>query len=195
MNPNGLHHAQASLQMVLTSGGLDSTTLLAFALAPGPPCVALFVDYGQGASRAEEAAVTEITRRYGVPLRVARYVGSRFGEGEIRGRNAFLLQVALLEFPGTHGTVLLGIHAGTDYPDCSTDFLHVMKRSSEIQTGGTVLVEAPFVNWSKLDIVNLAESLNVPVSSTYSCEAADVVCGSCPSCRERDTVLLGRNLC
>lgn len=195
MNPSEGHQAQAALQVVLTSGGLDSTTLLVFALAQGTPCVALFVDYGQGARRAEEAAVTEITRRYGVPLRVVRYVGSSFGEGEIRGRNAFLLQIALLEFAGTHGTVLLGIHAGTDYADCSTDFLELMKRSFEIQTGGTVLVEAPFVNWSKLDIVNLAEGLNVPVSSTYSCEAADLVCGSCPSCRERDRVLLGRNVC
>lgn len=195
MNRSDGQGAQTPLQVVLTSGGLDSTTLLAFALDQGSPCVAVFVDYGQAARRAEEAAITEITNSYNVALKVARYVGTRFGEGEIPGRNAFLLQVGLLEFTGTYGTILLGIHAGTDYADCSGDFIELMKRSFELQTGGTVLVEAPFVNWSKPDIVNLAEALNVPLSSTYSCEAGDSVCGSCSSCRERSRVLLGRNRC
>jgi len=177
--------------LVLASGGIDSATLIGLVRGEGAPVRALFVDYGQAAASAEEAAVRAICSHFGVCLNVARCEGMRFGAGEVRGRNAFLLQTALLNFSWASGTVLMGIHAGTGYRDCSPLFVELMQRSFEFHTGGSVTVSAPFIDWSKLDVYRLARELGVPIQVTYSCEGGDVVCGTCASCRDREALDLG----
>jgi tRNA(Ile)-lysidine synthase TilS/MesJ len=107
--------SDASLALVLISGGLDSTTLLHVAKAQGLAVRALHVDYGQAAARAEQTTVTRACSKAGVELNVVRYAGKTFGPGEIRGRNALLLHIALTEFPAESGLVLLGAHGGTGY--------------------------------------------------------------------------------
>lgn len=171
--------------LVLASGGLDSSTLLMLARAKGSQSAALFLDYGQAAAEAEEAAVTAICTELDAHLRVVRYEGTRFAAGEIRGRNAFLLHVALLEFPAAFGAVLIGIHSGTGYTDCSPEFVDLMQRSFDFHTGGAVVVAAPFSSWTKREVFNLALDLGVPVRRTYSCEAGNEPCGRCSSCLDR----------
>ena len=177
--------SHSGLTVVLASGGLDSCTLMALAKQQGANPFALFVDYGQPAARAESKAVTRLTEVLNVPLHKVRYRGSRLTAGEIRGRNAFLLHVALMEFPAAAGVALIAVHAGTEYVDCSSDFIDLMQRSFDFHTGGTVTVAAPFVTWTKHDIYCVAESLKIPVSNTYSCEAGNYPCGTCKSCLDR----------
>ena len=51
---------------------------------------------------------------------------------------------------------------------------------------GKVSVVAPFVEWSKADIVAYSTTHCLPTQITYSCEAGECPpCGSCPSCRDR----------
>lgn len=171
--------------LVLASGGLDSSTLLAILREQGINASALFVDYGQASAKAEEAAATTICDEYCVPLTVARYRGTRFGPGEIRGRNAFLLQTALMEFPGRSGAVTIGIHSGTGYRDCSRGFMELMQGSFEFHTGGAISVCAPFVTWTKREIFDLAVYMRVPIKKTYSCESGSEPCGKCRSCLDR----------
>lgn len=173
---------------MLASGGLDSSTLLAFSLDQGIESSALFIDYGQAAAQAEAAAVAEICRHFSVRLQVVRHEGAHFGAGEIRGRNAFLLQTALMEFPMTSGTVMIGIHAGTGYRDCSPEFVDLMQRSYDFHAEGTISIAAPFVTWTKREIFHLAIELGVPIERTHSCEAADTSCGRCRSCLDRRTL-------
>lgn len=177
--------------LVLASGGIDSSTLIGLAVAEDMPVSALFVDYGQAAANAEGAAVQAICSHYGVCLRTASSRGMRFGGGEIRGRNAFLLHTALINLSWTSGSVLLGLHAGTGYRDCSPEFVQLMQRSFDFHTGGSVVVTAPFIDWSKLDVYRLALEADVPVHLTYSCDSGNVVCGTCASCRDREG--LGRS--
>lgn len=171
--------------LVLASGGIDSSTLLAFLRDQGFRPSALFVDYGQASAAAEEAAAGRICRELGAPLSVVRYRGATFGSGEIRGRNAFLLQVALLEFPGGTGSVMIGVHAGTGYRDCSSDFIGLMQHSFDFHTGGAISVCAPFVNWTKREVFSLARDLGVPILKTFSCETGISPCGKCRSCLDR----------
>ena len=171
--------------LVLASGGIDSSTLLALSVRQGLELVALFVDFDQPAAEAESRAVAEISSWLNIPWRRVRYAGSKFGAGEIRGRNAFLLQVALLEFPSDSGIVVLGIHAGTEYADCSPEFMQIMERSYGLQTGGTIIAVAPFLDWTKPDVYRLANELGVPIAQTYSCEASNSPCGRCNSCKDR----------
>ena len=175
--------------LVLLSGGLDSTTLLVFARAHGLAVRALHVDYGQAAARAEREAVGRICAASGVELQLVRYAGKGFGSGEIRGRNALLLHIALAEFPAEAGIVLIGAHGGTGYRDCAPEFIEVMQRSFDFHSDGAIGVSAPFVELGKGDVLRLALDLGVDVSNTYSCEAGNETCGACQSCRDRALVL------
>ena len=176
--------------LVLASGGLDSSTLLALLISLNIRPTSLFIDYQQSAAIAEEAAITSICQTMGVPLRIVRHEGTRFGGGEIRGRNAFLLHTGLLEFPVASGMIVMGIHAGTGYVDCSPDFVEVMQRSFDLHTGGSIAIVTPFLTWSKGDIWRLAVDLGAPIEQTYSCESNNQPCGSCNSCMDRQALTL-----
>ena len=177
--------------LILASGGVDSSTLLWLSAEQGFAPSALFVDYGQPAAEAESAAIAKVSSSVGAPLRRVRYSGKSFGSGEIRGRNAYLLHTALVEFPTSSGVVALGIHAGTGYPDCSPEFVDVMQRSYNFHTGGEITVVAPFLNWTKQQVYALAAELKVPLAHTYSCESANSPCGECRSCLDRNLLATG----
>ena len=135
--------------LVLASGGVDSSTLLWLCAEQGVVPNAFFVDYGQPAAKSESAAIEKLCDELRVPRRCVRYSGRMFGEGEIRGRNAYLLHTALMEFPSQSGVVLLGIHAGTGYYDCSPEFIDAMQLSYEVHTGGAITIATPFLHWTK----------------------------------------------
>ena len=85
----------ASRAVVLLSGGLDSTTTLALALAEGRECFALTIRYGQTHAREAEAAVQVaedlgVARHVCLDIDLAAFGGSALvGDGEIpRGRDA-----------------------------------------------------------------------------------------------------------
>ena len=181
--------------LILASGGVDSSTLLWLAVRQGLKPTALFVDFGQPAAKAESEAVAQICGSLRVPWHVIRYNGANFDAGEIRGRNAFLLHLALLEFPSSSGVVALGIHAGTGYTDCSPEFMEVMQRSYEFHTKGAIITTAPFLHWTKQDVYQLAAKLNVPVALTHSCEADNYPCQRCRSCLDRHLLILGSIEC
>lgn len=178
-------------EVVLLSGGIDSATVLALARQQGAAPVALFVDYGQAAASAEAASSIAIAAHYRSPYRALGFSGLSFGPGEIRGRNAFLAHTALLTFEGSVGVVMIGIHSGTTYKDCSTDFVDLMQRSYDFHTNGAIAFSAPVATRCKSDIYGIAKELGVPIELTYSCEAANQPCTSCLSCRDRGDLLAG----
>ena len=181
--------------LVLASGGVDSSTLLWLSAQQGLTPTALFLDYGQPAAEAEGEAVGSICSSLSAPSRSIRYEGARFSAGEIRGRNAFLLHTALLEFPACSGVVALGIHAGTGYPDCTPEFMEVMQRSYEFHTGGAITLAVPFLHWTKQEVYRLAIELKVPLELTHSCEADNRPCGRCRSCLDRRQLVIGSLAC
>lgn len=170
--------------IVLASGGIDSAVLLSMARERGTHVTALFVDYGQAAARAEEQALVRLAAHYQVESKILRISGSTFGDGEIKGRNAFLAHCALLGI-GEATEVMIGIHAGTTYRDCSPEFVSLMQESFDFHMNGLVVLTAPFVHFSKLEVFELATSEQVPIDITYSCEAGNVPCGKCLSCQDR----------
>jgi 7-cyano-7-deazaguanine synthase len=171
--------------VILLSGGVDSAALAALAKNQGLRASALFVGYGQAAHTAERAASRALAEMYGLPWRELQVEGVRFGHGEIRGRNAFLVHVALLTLDVASCVVYLGIHAGTGYRDCSPDFVGLVQSSLDFHTGGQVRLAAPLLEAHKADVYAFAASLGVPFELTYSCEAGPTPCGMCASCRDR----------
>lgn len=76
--------------------------------------------------------------------------------------------------------------AGSAYPDCSDAFNRAMNQAITEGSGGQVRIEAPFVNWTKKDIVRKGLGLNVPYELTWSCyEGTDKPCGKCGTCIDR----------
>lgn len=172
---------------MLLSGGIDSTTALASVIRKTGLTEALFLAFGQPAELEEAKAARAVSKHYGVSLREVQIPGQTFTAGEIRGRNAFLIHLGLLLCPSEPAIIVIGIHAGTSYRDCSPEFIELMRRSMEFHSEGAIAVIAPFVNWSKGDVFAYARELDAPVRLTYSCElGGSKPCGSCLSCRDRE---------
>jgi 7-cyano-7-deazaguanine synthase len=152
---------------------------------------ALFIDYGQLGRDPEERAVTALAAKYNTPLSKVYVRGRSMGDGEIPGRNMLMAQLALIELAGAPGRVLMGIHAGTGYRDCSPEFAELVQRSYDFHSDGRVQFAAPFAERAKAEIIAFARDLDVPLKLTYSCErGTEPPCGECVSCRDRQGLLV-----
>lgn len=171
----------------LLSGGIDSTALLHYYISLGFEVVPVFVDYGQAGTKMEEKCARAVTQKYAVKLEVYHFEPNTvFYQGEIIGRNAFLILLVLLTHPGYRGIIALGIHSGVQYYDCSPAFLADMNKIVAEYTDGEALIDAPFLRWNKQMIFQYCRENNVPLDITYSCENGTVPpCGKCNSCLDR----------
>lgn len=177
--------------LVLCSGGIDSATLAADRAARDDRIELCFVDYGQRARQAERRSVTSLAERLGVEVAHLAVDGVGMpNQGEIPARNMLLLSLALAARPHSR-LIVIGIHAGTAYRDCSPAFVEQMQRVLDFHTDGICRLLAPFLLWSKTDVVALARELDAPLELTHSCEAGDEPCGSCRSCVDREALLAG----
>ncbi|MGO9118862.1 MAG: 7-cyano-7-deazaguanine synthase [Desulfomonilaceae bacterium] len=175
---------------ILLSGGVDSTTCVAFYQEQGFSVRGFFFDYGQAAAPRECKAATAIATYYSVPLVKLSWSGiAQKASGLIQGRNAFLLVGTLLELQDDCGILAIGIHAGSTYPDCGLPFVRRMQAIFDLYTEGRIQIATPFLKWTKADIWTYAKSRNVPLELTYSCERGDdQPCGLCLSCSDLEAL-------
>lgn len=178
--------------LVLFSGGIDSSALLALYRRLRRPVAGLHVDYGQPAARHESMAAARISKVLDMPLLGCRWNGIiRKAPGLIMGRNAFLLFAALMEAPSSTTTIAIGIHSGTPYADCSSTFVDRMQLAFDVY-GSPIAIAAPFITWRKADIFAFAHEAGIPLDLTHSCESGGLTaCGSCASCRDREALHVG----
>lgn len=172
---------------VLLSGGLDSAALLQFYVDLGREVEALHVHYGQPAEEAEAEAANRVAEFYSVPIRIITYGGTPNidNNGVIEGRNLFLLGAGCMEARSQTRVLAIGIHSGTQYSDCSPAFLESVNEAIRISTKNRVTVAAPFLEWSKGEILRYCREYSIPVQKTYSCERSCTPCGECMSCKDR----------
>jgi 7-cyano-7-deazaguanine synthase len=174
--------------LILLSGGIDSTACLHYYQTKGNPLQGLFLDYGQPAAERESDAAAKIADHYRVPFAQLKLSGcSRKSPGLITGRNAFLVFAALLERQSGVSSIALGIHSGTPYWDCSSDFVTVIQRLFDAYTDGKVRLRTPLLEWSKGQVVHYCIEQRIPLPLTYSCESGNSKpCGICLSCKDRE---------
>ncbi len=196
--------------VVLVSGGLDSSTCLAWALAAGHECIALSFDYGQ---------------RHGAELQAARRVVAAFGISEHRimhlgldqiggsaltdpdlvvpevpvegipvtyvpARNTIFLSLALaLAEAKAASEIYIGVNAVdySGYPDCRPAFIQAFQGVADLGTragvqGGGVIIQAPLIAMSKAEIIAQGDRLGVDFSLTVSCYQADEAGRACGRC-------------
>ncbi|WP_047150899.1 7-cyano-7-deazaguanine synthase [Aneurinibacillus tyrosinisolvens] len=203
--------------VLLFSGGVDSTTLLALCQKNGYDVFPLYINYGQRACRLEEEAVRKLGQHYGVCVKRAAVPIPAFlnesqminGEEEIPSiedeeqafakefvphRNLFLLTLAAM-YAHSLGisTVGLGVYSGSvlRYSDCTLEFLQKAQETIAVSSGNSAIsIYAPFVHMDKENITKVAADLDVPIDTTVSCNmGVHKPCGVCSSCMERRRVL------
>lgn len=102
----------------------------------------------------------------------------------------FLSSAASIALSKGCSIIYYGAHsddaAGNAYPDCSSSFNQVMNEAVYVGSGGQVAIEAPFVSWTKADVIKKGLELKVPYELTWSCyEGKEHPCGICGTCLDR----------
>ncbi|GAB4246379.1 MAG: 7-cyano-7-deazaguanine synthase QueC [Thermoleophilia bacterium] len=197
---------------VLLSGGLDSTTLLAWVAGRHPDEEISTVTFAYGQKHAVEAqAARRVADRYGVPntlVELPHIRGSALTDADralpqgrdlaqvegiapsyVPARNLlFLAALASLADAEGPAVLWLGVHRDdyTGYPDCRPEFVQAAGEAVRLGTRYGLRVEAPFVEWSKKDILEWGLAHEVPYELTHSCyQGEQPACGVCDTCQAR----------
>lgn len=174
--------------IVCLSGGVDSTALLYYYQSKGCPVRAIHFDYGQPSLRGERTAVNAVSDFFCLDCQRVEIQPSLSMEasGEFKGRNLVFVLAVLSQLNLDYGLISLGIHANSPYYDCTHSFVQDTQRILDGYFGGTIVLDAPWLHFSKADIYAYCQQNQIPIALTYSCERnSEFPCGCCPSCRER----------
>ena len=201
--------------VVIVSGGMDSVTLLHHMMKHEKrnPAVMTF-QYGQKHSREIECAKAQVAllgikAHMVVDLRATQaifgtsalvnddvlipdmeeVVGDNQPATYVPNRNMLFLAYAVAYaeslkvdrvFYGAQAHDLYG------YWDTTPEFLERLNGVYALNRKDPVRIEAPFVRYSKADVLRAGLALGVDYAQTWSCYAGqDVACGRCPTCAER----------
>lgn len=207
---NTQDQAKIKKAVVLLSGGLDSSTVLAIAQSQGYQCYCLSLDYHQRHSSELEAA-----------KRVAKYLGaaehktvqldlSLFGGSALTDNNIAVPEQATTGIPVTYvparntimlslalawaevikaNDIFIGVNAldYSGYPDCRTEYVEAFQRMANLATktaveGQPITVHAPLIDMTKAQIIQQGASLGVDYALTVSCYQADNHGAACGVC-------------
>jgi 7-cyano-7-deazaguanine synthase len=185
--------------VVLLSGGLDSATATAQALADGYEVIALSFDYGQRHQRELKSAQRiaqhfNIDQHFILTVNLNQWGGSSLTDLQqdlpttgvdsqhipstyVPGRNTVFIALALslAEAQGAEA-IYLGINAVdySGYPDCRPEYLAAFQTLANLSSkvgieGHPPRLVAPLIEDAKADIVRRAMALGVPIEKTWSC--------------------------
>jgi len=205
--------------VVLVSGGLDSTTVLAMAIEQGFSCYALSFDYGQRA-HAELAAAQKCSKLLGakehkvVNLDLRTIGGSALTDDSIDvpeeatlgipvtyvpARNTVFLSIALgwAEVLGAQD-IFIGVNAVdySGYPDCRMEYIEAFEKMANLATksgveGQYLRINKPLINLTKADIIAQGIAVGVDYAQTVSCYQATDEGLACGKCDSCRLRMLG----
>jgi 7-cyano-7-deazaguanine synthase len=196
--------------VILVSGGLDSTTVVAMAKSQGYDCYTLSFDYGQRHRSELEAAhrvskLMAVHEHKVVKLDLGTIGGSALTDNAIDipeeettgipvtyvpARNTVFLSIALgwAEVLGAND-IFLGVNAVdySGYPDCRPEYISAFEAVANLATksgveGQKLHIHAPLIDMTKAEIVHGGLALGVDYSQTVSCYQADSEGRACGRC-------------
>jgi len=202
--------AEQARAVILVSGGLDSTTVLAMAKAAGYACYTLSFDYGQR-HRAELLAAERVSAALGdiehkvVRLNLDSIGGSALTDETIAvpeeategipvtyvpARNTVFLSIALgwAEVLGA-SDIFIGVNAVdySGYPDCRPEYIAAFETMANLATragveGHPLTIHTPLMSMGKGAIIEAGLALGVDYSLTVSCYQATPEGLACGKC-------------
>lgn len=196
--------------VILVSGGLDSSTVLAMAKQQGFDCYTLSFDYGQrhrselfAAAKVSEAMQVEAHKVVSLDLGtiggsaltdtnidVPEYETSGIPVTYVPARNTVFLSIALgwAEVLGAND-IFVGVNAVdySGYPDCRPDYINAFEQMANLATkagveGNKLTVHSPLIDMTKGQIIQAGIKIGVDYSVTVSCYQADEQGAACGVC-------------
>ena len=200
-----------SKAIVLLSGGLDSTTVLAIAKAHNFECYALSFDYGQKQRSELESAKTianqsKVAEHRIMKISLADIGGSaltddkidvpKYSESDeipvtyVPARNTIFLSFALAWAEVIDcQKIYIGVNAldYSGYPDCRPEFIKAFEDMANLATkqsveGDKIEIKTPLISMTKAEIIQKGLSLGVDYSQTISCYLANSNGEACGEC-------------
>ncbi len=196
--------------VILVSGGLDSSTVLAMAKQQGFDCYTLSFDYGQrhrseliAAAKVSEAMQVEAHKVVSLDLGtiggsaltdtnidVPEYETTGIPVTYVPARNTVFLSIALgwAEVLGAND-IFVGVNAVdySGYPDCRPDYINAFEQMANLATkagveGNKLTVHAPLIDMTKGQIIQAGLKIGVDYTVTVSCYQADEQGAACGVC-------------
>lgn len=201
--------------VILVSGGMDSATAVYEAMDRGFEPYFLHASYGQQTQSKEYECASALADEVeaGNFLHIETGHLSQIGNSSLTDdeievseaeldsdevpssyvpfRNANLLSMAV-SYAEANGcsAVFIGAHSEdfSGYPDCRPKFFDAFQSVIDVGTKDDTEIQliAPFVEWSKTEIVERGHELDVPFEITWSCYRDEApACGTCDACAFR----------
>ncbi len=199
--------------VAIVSGGMDSVTLLHYLVQQGHTPAVITFEYGQKHAKEVECArfqaaqfhlehrivsLTDLAYLFSSSALVSEAISIPTIE-EVQGnpqpptyvpnRNMIFLSLAAAYAESVGVTsVYYGAQAHDlyGYWDTTLDFLSRLNAVFQLNRQQPIQIEAPFVQYSKTDVLRTGLALGVDYAHTWSCYAGEeIACGRCPTCAER----------
>ncbi|MDD3266462.1 MAG: 7-cyano-7-deazaguanine synthase QueC [Burkholderiales bacterium] len=211
--------------VVILSGGLDSSTLAYYLANEGYDLICVSFNYGQRhikeLASAKYIADSLNSPHHVIDLSFMReflqnsslvnqdlnnpkeeYARENMLITVVPNRNTMMLSLAwTIACANEASLVAFGPHKGDNYvyADCREEYFEAMNDSLRLGTIDSRLEEltlsAPFIQMTKIDIVNIGNKLKVPFEKTWSCyDGQDLHCGTCGTCRQRKEAFTAANV-
>jgi 7-cyano-7-deazaguanine synthase len=200
-----------SKAIILLSGGLDSTTTLAYAKQQGFECYCLSFDYGQK-QKSELKAAKKIAKKFDakshkiMPISLGDFGGSALTDDAISvpdfqeqnnipityvpARNTVFLSFALAWAEVLDcQNIFIGVNAldYSGYPDCRLEYIKSFETMANLATkqgvdGKKLTLHTPLIDLGKSDIIKLGIRLGVDYAQTTTCYSANEKGEACGVC-------------
>ena len=200
-----------SKAVILLSGGLDSTTVLAIAKSQGYECYALSFDYGQKQRSELESSISIAKKSNVIEHRIMKISLSDIGGSALTdqsidvpkysdsdeipityvpARNTIFLSFALAWAEVVDcQTIFIGVNAldYSGYPDCRPEFIEAFENMANLATkqsveGDRIQIKTPLISMTKAEIIKKGLGLGVDYSETTSCYDANTLGEACGEC-------------
>ena len=196
--------------LVLFSGGLDSTTVLSYALSKKYKIIALTINYKQRHCYEIEASKKIVKKYHNIKhiifdIDLTKIGGSALTDNSIDVPNKNTIGIPVTYVPARN-TIFLSIAASfaekymirdifigvnaidySGYPDCRPEFIKSYEQMINIGTksgseGSAFKIHAPLINLSKSEIITMGTSLGIDYKDTVSCYALNEKGEACGEC-------------
>tara|TARA_B100000900_G_scaffold66103_1_gene51249 strand:+ start:1019 stop:1684 length:666 start_codon:yes stop_codon:yes gene_type:complete len=185
--------------IILTSGGLDSSTVAGLARSSKAKIYGLSFDYGQRHSKELEAA-KRIAQYFKfedfkiIKIDLSLWGGSSLTDKQklipnkginkniipntyVPGRNTIFISVALSYAEAINADLIgIGVNAldYSGYPDCRPDYIEQFQRLANLSNrrgreNNPIKLWTPLLDLNKEEIIEMAFDNNVPIEETWSC--------------------------
>ena len=200
-----------SKAVILLSGGLDSTTVLAIAKSQGYDCYALSFDYGQKQRSELDSSISIAKKSNVIEHRIMKISLSDIGGSALTdqsidvpkysesdeipityvpARNTIFLSFALAWAEVVDcQTIFIGVNAldYSGYPDCRPEFIEAFENMANLATkqsveGDRIQIKSPLISMTKAEIIKKGLGLGVDYSETTSCYDANTLGEACGEC-------------